>query len=221
MRTRPLLAASLLAFAAPAMAANQIVVRSSGPSAKVYPVGKQLAAGAKVSLRAGDSLTLLGAAKALVLQGPGSFQIAAGGDSDAFSRSRFSARRGPPLPRGPWAIDVEQSGQVCAAAKQPISLWRSAADADSTVTITGAKVKPVTVNWPAGDETLSWPSALPLNEGLTYRITIAGQSAPTEWKIASLSTLAMDRAATADALLKRGCQAQLDLLVERALWDSP
>ena len=31
----------------------------------------------------------------------------------------------------------------------------------------------------------------------------------------------MDRAATADALLKRGCQAQLDLLVERALWDSP
>lgn len=221
MRTRLLLAVSVLAVAAPAMAAKQIVVRSSGPSAKVYPVGKQLDAGARVSLRAGDSLTVLGAAKAMVLQGPGSFKIAAGGDSDAFSRSRFSARRGPPLPRGPWAIDVEQSGQVCANAKQPISLWRSAAEADTTVTISGAKAKPVTLDWPAGSETLSWPAALPLHDGLTYRINIKGRSAPTEWKIASLSALAMDRAATADALLKRGCQPQLELLVERALWDSP
>jgi hypothetical protein len=221
MFTRLLLAASVVAFAAPAMAAKQIVVRSSGPSAKVYPVGKQLEAGARVSLRAGDSLTVLGAAKARVLQGPGSFKIAAGGDTDAFSRSRFSARRGPPLPRGPWALDVEQSGQVCAAAKQPISLWRSVAEQETTVTITGAKGKPVTLNWPAGSESLSWPSALPLEEGRTYRVELEGRSAPTEWKIVSLGALAMDRAATADALLKRRCQAQFDLLVERALWDSP
>ena len=203
------------------MAAKQIVVRSSGPSAKVYPVGKQLAPGAQVSLRAGDSLTVLGAAKALVLQGPGSFKIAAGGDMDAFSRSRFSARRGPPLPRGPWAIDVEQSGQVCAGAKQPISLWRSAADDEASVTITGANGKPVKLKWPAGSETLGWPSTLPLKDGLTYRIAFAGRSAPSEWKIASVGALAMDRSATAEALLNRGCQAQLDLLVERALWETP
>lgn len=221
MLARLLLAASVLAVAAPAIAAKQIVVRSSGPSAKAYPVGKQLAAGAQVSLRAGDMLTVLGPTKAMVLQGPGSFKVAAAADSDPFNRSRFSARRGPPLPRGPWAIDVEQTGPVCAGAKQPISLWRSESEQESSVTIAGATGKPVTVKWPAGKESLSWPSALPLKDGLTYRIKVTGRATPTQWKIASLSSLAMDRLATAEVLLSRGCQAQVDLLVERALWENP
>lgn len=220
MSSRLLIALSLVAFAAPAMAAKQIVVRSSGPSAKAFPIGKQINEGAQVSLRAGDSLTVLGPAKALVLKGPGSFKLAAAAETSPYSRrSRFSARRGPPLPRGPWAIDVAQSGAVCVAARQPLSLWRASGEAESTVTIIGPVGKPLTLSWAAGEQSLRWPEQMPLKDGLAYQIQVAGQKAPSKWTIRSVGSLAMDRSATAEALLGRGCEAQLEALVERALWD--
>jgi len=219
MTARLLLAFSVLACAAaPAVAAKQIVVRSSGPSAKAYPVGKQLAEGSQVSLRAGDRLTVLGPAKALVLQGPGNFKLAAAASVDAFNRSRFSARRGPPLPRGPWAIDVAQSGPVCAPRKQPLSLWRANGDDDTKVSITGPDGKTTTLEWPAGNETLAWPENLPLDDGSSYKVQVAGQATPGEWKIASIGPWPMDRSTTAEALLAKGCEPQLEELVERALW---
>lgn len=214
------LALAAAAIAGPAMAAKQIVVRSSGPSAKAYPVGKALDEGAQLSLRAGDSLTVLGPAKARVLKGPGSFKLAAVAETSPYSRrSRFSARRGPPLPRGPWAIDVGQSGTVCVAAKQPLSLWRSSGDSESTVTITGKSGQAVTLNWAAGEQSLRWPDQMPLTDGLAYRVQLAGQTVPSEWTIRTVGSLAMDRSATAEAFLGRGCGAQLDALVERALWE--
>ena len=223
MTARYLTALALAAatIAAPAIAAKQIVVRSSGPSAKAFPVGKALDEGAQLSLRAGDSLTLLGPAKARVLKGPGSFKLAAVAEHSALGRrSRFSARRGPPLPRGPWAIDVAQSGMVCVAAKQPLSLWRSAGDERSTVTITGKGGKPLTLDWAAGEQSLRWPNQMPLEDGLAYRVKLAGQKAPSEWTIRSVGGLQLDRSATAEVLLGRGCEAQFEALVERALWDS-
>lgn len=220
MTARMFAALALIAVASPAFAAKQIVVRSSGPSAKAFPVGKQLAEGAQVSLRAGDSLTVLGPAKAHVLKGPGSFKVAAAAEASPYSRrSRFSARRGPPLPRGPWALDVDQSGTVCVAQKQPLSLWRSAGDSESKVTITGPAGKPLTLSWAAGEQTLRWPEQLPLGDGLAYRVKVAGQKAPSEWTIRSVGNLQMDRSATAEALLGRGCESQLEALVERALWE--
>lgn len=220
MSSRLLIAVAMVAFAAPAMAAKQIVVRSSGPSAKSYPIGKALDEGAQLSLRAGDTLTVLGPAKARVLKGPGSFKLAAVADTSPYSRrSRFSARRGPPLPRGPWAIDVAQSGAVCVAAKQPLSLWRSSGDAESTVTITGKAGKPLTLSWAAGEQELRWPEQMPLDDGLAYRVKLAGQTAASEWTIRSLGAMQMDRSATAEGFLGRGCGAQLDALVERALWE--
>lgn len=220
MSGRLLIALSLVALAAPAMAAKQIVVRSSGPSAKAYPVGKALDEGAQLSLRAGDTLTVLGPAKARVLKGPGSFKLAAVVETSPYSRrSRFSARRGPPLPRGPWAIDVEQSGTVCVATKQPLTLWRPSGDGESTVTITGKAGTRLTLNWAAGEQTLGWPEQMPLADGLTYRVKLAGQKAASEWRIRSMGAMQMDRSATAEAFLGRGCGAQLDALVERALWE--
>lgn len=207
-------------IATPAIAAKQLVVRSSGPSAKAYPVGKALEEGTQLSLRAGDSLTVLGPAKARVLKGPGSFKLAAAAEYSTHSRrSRFSARRGPPLPRGPWAVDVAQSGLVCVAAKQPLSLWRSSGENEATVTITSKGGKPLTLNWAAGEQSLRWPEQMPLTDGLAYRVKLAGQKAASEWTIRSVGGLQLDRSATAEALLGRGCESQFEALVERALWE--
>jgi len=209
-----------LTIASPALAAKQIVVRSSGPSAKAYPVGKPIAAGTKVNLRAGDSITVLGPAKASVFTGPGEFRVIEATEASAFSRSRFSARRGIALPPGPWAANVERSGPVCIAADKTLSIWRPDEQSETSVTITGKGAKPVTLRWPKGEATLAWPKTLPLTDGAAYQLRIPGQKAASNWKIAPLGQVAADRAATAEALLKRGCSVQLDQLVERALADN-
>ena len=220
MHYRLTLVLAALAIATPAVAAKQIVVRSTGPSAKAYPVGKALAAGTKMSLRAGDSITVLGPAKALVFKGPGSFQVVEAAEAGAFSRSRFAARRGVSLPRGAWAVDVAQSGPVCVATGQTLSLWRTSEESESSVTVVGNGGKPATLRWPKGEQTLAWPKALPLSDGAAYRLRAPGQKAASEWRIAAIGQIPANRSATAEALLKRGCQAQLDQLVERALADN-
>lgn len=221
MTVRLLPVAAVLGFAAaPAFASNQIVVRSTGPSAKAYPVGQQMPAGVKVSLRAGDRLTILGPRRATILQGPGSFEIAAANDTARFRRTRFSSLRGPAGVRGPWALDVDRSGRVCFTPKEKLSLWRSASYSDATVMISGAGLSPVALRWPAGRQTLTWPAELPIREGLTYRVHIGGRLAPTEWKMAAIGPWQLDRAAAAEMLLQYGCKEQLDQLVERALWEN-
>jgi len=97
--------------AAPA-AATFIVVRVSGPSASLYPLGTRLPANARIALRAGDSLVVLGAAGTRTLRGPGNFSPGPGllgavsgsvsgparslnGPVSGARRSRSGAVRGP------------------------------------------------------------------------------------------------------------------------------
>ena len=70
---------SLAMLSSAAIAANVIVVRSSGPSAKVYPPGKTIAGSSKIALMPGDSLTLIGSSSARTLRGPGTFPASATG----------------------------------------------------------------------------------------------------------------------------------------------
>lgn len=214
---RLILTVAALAVTTPAIAAKQIVVRSTGAAAKAFPVGKPIAAGTKVRLRAGDSVTVLGPARALVFKGPGEFRVIEAAEAGAFSRSRFSARRGIALPPGPWAANIEGSGPVCIANGKTLSLWRPDEQSETQVTITGKGVKPATLRWPKGEATLAWPQALPLADAAVYRLRTSGQKTAGEWTIATVGNVPADRAATAEALLKRGCNAQLDQLVERAL----
>ena len=71
-----ILAGAALSFAAlgflgstPAQAG--VVVKSSGPSAETYPVGKKLDDAASVTLRTGDSITVLTGSGTRVISGPG------------------------------------------------------------------------------------------------------------------------------------------------------
>src|SRR5205085_12101087 len=69
---RGLIAAALLGAAAPA-AANVLVVRSTGPSAASYRAGQSLADNQRITLRAGDQLTILANGGTRTFRGPGTF----------------------------------------------------------------------------------------------------------------------------------------------------
>jgi hypothetical protein len=73
---KPLLAALALSLGGAALA-ETIVVKSAGPSAKAYPPGKSIADNSKVSLKAGDSVTILDGRGTRILKGPGMFATTA------------------------------------------------------------------------------------------------------------------------------------------------
>lgn len=82
--------------------AQGLVIRSSGPSAKEYPVGRMLPDGFGFVLRAGDRLTLLEKASTRVFKGPVSTKV--GADSILPSSdwlARFAAFRDYPAYKRP------------------------------------------------------------------------------------------------------------------------
>ena len=77
--------AAALALAIPAAAEAAIVVASSGPSAATYPVGRKLDDAGTITLRAGDTLTVLDGKGTRVLRGAGTFPVAAAAGTPAKS----------------------------------------------------------------------------------------------------------------------------------------
>src|SRR6185369_4761891 len=77
--------AAALALAIPAAAEAAIVVASSGPSAATYPVGRKLDDAGTITLRAGDTLTVLDGKGTRVLRGAGNFPVAAAAGTPAKS----------------------------------------------------------------------------------------------------------------------------------------
>ena len=70
--------------------AAPLVVRSTGPSAKTYPVGKPIAENAKIVLKAGDTLMLLDGSSTRTISGPGTFSASAAAAASA--RRRLAVR---------------------------------------------------------------------------------------------------------------------------------
>ena len=67
--------ALLLLTGAASAAANVLVVRSSGSSAKAYPPGRSLPDNARIVLRRGDTLTVLDGNGTRVLRGAGTYSL--------------------------------------------------------------------------------------------------------------------------------------------------
>ena len=220
---RAALAALLVAIAAPA-AANVLVVRSAGPSAAAYPVGRSLPDNARITLRAGDSLVVLGASGTRSFRGPGTFSpgaaVQAGPRTLASNdgrRARIGAVRSAGIvPRGPtiWHVDVTQSGTFCLASASNVMLWRPDASARTTLTISGPGGRPRTVQWAAGQATLAWPAGAPIANGSTYSFSESGIAVPTQITFRTLASEPADLEGVAAALIANGCQDQLDVLVE-------
>ncbi len=218
--------AALLAASAASAAANVLVVRSSGPSAKAYPAGRSLPDNARITLRGGDTLVVLGGGGTRTFRGPGTFSpgaaVRAGTRTVAANdgrRARIGAVRAAGLvPSSPtiWHVDVTQSGTFCLANTESVMLWRPDATLATRITIVAPGGGAQSADWPAGQATLAWPAGAQIAGGGAYSFRQSGVAVPTEITFRALRTQPIDMQAVAAALIENGCQEQLDLLVETA-----
>lgn len=221
---------AVIACAAAPAAMAAIVVASSGPSAAQYPAGKKLDDNAQVTLRAGDTLTILDARGTRVLRGAGTFSVAppaAGADRSAtfaaLTRQRASQRVRTGAVRDPvapvkvmspnlWYVDVSQGGTRCLVDPAGVRLWRADASAAAAYRIAGAGNASATVNFAAASMVAAWDAALPVSDGASYAIGRAGSPQSVTISFALLPEMPASPEDMARVLIEKGCTTQLDLL---------
>jgi hypothetical protein len=216
--------AALLAATAGSAAANVLVVRSAGPSARAYPAGRSLPDNARISLQANDTVVVLTAAGTRTFRGPGTFSPGTAARAGARTvaaadgrRARVGAVRNAGIvPRSLtlWDVDVTQSGTFCVVGSGPVMLWRPDASVPATLTITAPGGASRNVEWRAGQPTVAWPGGTALSDGGTYTFRQPGVAVPTQITFRTLTSAPPDLSAVAEALIEKGCQDQLDLLIE-------
>lgn len=232
--TRTALAATgLLLIAAPSLAAAAIVVASSGPSARDYPAGRKLDDNARITLRAGDTVTVLDRKGTRVLRGAGTFALNGAGVSApnptfalftrpmAASRVRTGSVRGAPeqdpgaRTQSPnlWYVDTARSGPHCYVDASAVSLWRGVSGSAERYTVKEEKsAASAPVAFAAGGQVAAWDaSRLAIKPGATYTITGANGSA-SRVKFVQLANMPDSPENLAAALIDKGCKDQLELL---------
>ena len=223
---RRLAVGALFVTTAASAAANVLVVRSSGPSAKSYPPGRSLPDNARVTLRDGDTLVVLDARGTRTFRGAGTYALAsapqAGTRTVATSdgrRARIGAVRSagivPASPTTIWHVDVTQSGNMCLANSSTVMLWRPDPTETTTLTISGPGGSRQ-VEWQAGRATIAWPADLAITSGAEYRLQHPGVAVPSRVTFRTLASPPADMQSVAQALIQNECREQLDLLVDSA-----
>ena len=222
-------AAGLVAAALSGTAiAGPMVVRSTGPSAKAYPAGRQLADNAQLALKAGDSVVLLDARGTRTVSGPGNFSAIGTGSrvGAAQTASRILANQGSSERRGGavrggvpgtetrspnlWFVDLSKSGTVCVADPNAVRVWRASTDKPAAVTIASAGATGA-IALPQGTSVAAWPKSMPVADGAEYSVAVDGK-APAKIRFVTVPAPA-SLEATASQLIAKGCNAQLDLLI--------
>lgn len=227
LRPSRLALALILAAGAVSATANVLVVRSTGPSAKSYPAGRSLPDNANLTLRAGDTVVVLDSRGTRTFRGPGSFSAATAAQAGTRTVAAASGRRArvgavrsagivPSSPTTIWHVDVTQSGTMCLANAADVMLWRAEASQPMTLAISGPGNVSRTVEWPAGRATLAWPSDLPIANDAEYQLRAPGVAVPSRVRFKTLDARPADMTAVAEALIRNGCDEQLDLLIESA-----
>jgi hypothetical protein len=228
IRPVAVMAATLIGTAA---IAGPIVVRATGPSAKLYTPGRQLADDAQIALKAGDRLVLVDSRGTRTLAGPGTF--AATGSSARMGLSATAARfiatqraqerRGGAV-RGSgeasaaktspnlWFLVPGTSGTHCLIDPAALKLWRAATDQPATIDIRGTQAAGQ-VAMPVGRSTADWPAALPIADNSEYTLSGPGTVA-TKVRFAVIAADPDKLDDVTGKLIARGCNAQVDLLVK-------
>jgi hypothetical protein len=218
---------ALLAFAAGEIsyaAADVLILRSVGPSARNYPAGKKVPDNTSFALRPGDSIVVLAGGGTRTFRGPGTFNANApttpGGLAAAAGvRRQTGAVRGGAeaevrRPTDVWQVDISQSGRACVPAGRRPTLWRSNSQQTVALTITPQTGAAQTVNWTQGQATVDWPAAIPIVDGATYQLSWTGGTAPTRLTARTLTGITVTNLeAVATALIEKECRGQLDVLI--------
>jgi hypothetical protein len=232
-------ALTIACMAGPAMA-DTLVVRSAGPSAKSYPPGRAIADADRIVLQANDQVVVLDGRGTRTLRGPGTFSPVAASGSAADTRSTLSslvaqrsdrrARIGavrsvsaaPSRSPNIWFVDIDRSTTVCVADPAAVTMWRSGVPKPAKVTVTSSPAgKSETLAWDKDAPTAPWPASMPISNGAQYSISVPGVVQPTNVRFAVLGTGLHGLEDLASVLIKNGCTAQLDLLIETVAIPEP
>ncbi len=223
----------------PAAVSAGVVVKSSGPSASDYPVGRQVQESASITLRAGDKITVLTDDGTRVMQGPGTFRVGEGASRTrarfsnltrrrAAGRARTGAVRGvgggaaPGVVRSPnlWFVNVAASGTMCLYDLESVRLWRPDATRAQTFKIMDqATQSALDVSFVETETVRALdPEGIPLASGSEYTITASetGDAEPTSVNVKFVMLTAEYEAPDqlAQALIENGCATQLGLLAD-------
>lgn len=217
-----------LAMTAVAADAAVLVVRSAGPSAKAFPAGRALPENQTITLRGNDVVILLDSRGTRTLRGPGTYNTSAsaGGSTSAMSalsgqsnarRSRVGAVRGAPTGatsgRNVWQADIGRSGNVCIVNPADVGLYRADSSSARRVTVTEIGTdRTATVDFAAGQKTALWPTGLPVAVGSKYQVK--GSGAAVTLNALAIAPVPAGLEGLAQSLIRNGCQAQLDVLVD-------
>lgn len=213
------------------VAAEVLVLRSVGPSARRYPAGQRLPDNATFSLRPGDTIVVLSGAGTRTLRGPGTCNASGAGCTGRLASGQVrvgtGATRGDPPVAGPhptdvWQVNITQSGRACVAAGGTPMLWRPSAERAVQLTITPQTGVAQTVTWAQGQTILAWPRSVPIVDGASYQLNWTGGASPTRLTAKSIQPVARgDVAGLATALLDSQCRSQLDTLIAAHDADRP
>jgi hypothetical protein len=224
-----------LAFAlAPAAVAEPMVIKYQGPAAQNYKPGKKLPANQPVTLKVGETLTVLDERGTRTLRGPGTFSTSSAPNAKSVGptslaslvktssvrRARTGAVRGTNTAKAParspnlWFVDIAKGGTICVADFNRLQLWR--ADTTQPLKVTASSTGASgTTSFLKGQSTANWPGqAVPVEGG---RYTIAGTDGRAAVTVVLVKmTVKGDEAldVMASNLLSRGCQTQGELLAE-------
>ena len=234
-RPRAAIAALAGIMLAGTAAAAPLVVRSAGPSAKMYPAGKAVPDNAKIVLKAGDTIVLLDGKGTRTLSGPGTFNATATATAAATTgstlnalvsgggerRARIGAVRSvsgsdKASGRNPnvWYVDIDRSSNMCVADTSTVTVWRRDTDKPATIAVSRADGTKSTIDLAAGQSAALWPSNLPVTDGSQFKLSWDGAKAPTALKFVVVKPTTAGLEDMAQSLIKAGCNAQLDLLIQ-------
>ena len=238
LKHAPLLAAGIAALTMSSAAlADAIVVRSTGPSAATYPVGRRLPPAERVVLRAGDRVVLIGEGPSRTLSGPGNFPVRSANQANQTTTNmlgRYLSANGSTISRtgavrgadtvGPssapslWVVDITRGGTMCVTDVNNVTLWRSDMSEDTLLTVENSAnaEQRSALAFVAGQNFRRWPSdVMPISTGASYRVSGPGMDPSMMLRFVQLAQMPVDAESAASALAEHGCTTQLSQLGER------
>ena len=218
--------------ASAASAAPAVVVKSS---AGEFPVGSKVDAADTITLKGGDSVTVLTKRGTRTMKGPGTFKV---GDKPKSNRARFAnltrtraasrtatgAVRSAAVerverPSSPnlYYVDVAKSGTMCVYNLEQVRLWRPFNEGIETYTVSAPMSQTsVDVTFDDGESVAPLdPALMSLTEGSQYTITGPDGSEPATIAFANLGQQIRNPSDLATALVDNGCMEQVALMGEK------